>query len=239
MINRWLTSRTFQVTTLEPFPFVMSLVDGWHNSEGSKSCNQVRWNLINISFVIDSKFSPFLILSWLCQPFFGIPSSNVLTSLDLHQLLIPRQRHPIPHPEERFGDPAPDPHPLGKAKAEIVRPYWVWRPGDGIFLDDFWSIDSDLGEVPTIPGYSGYVSGSSGFYNTQLLHLWTWPWVTDGLRPGKHAENIHGGGIIHTCKMVAESQWWNWWFGFKRNFHFDLRLDSCFNQWRFLTFPGW
>ena len=27
--------------------------------------------------------------------------------------------------------------------------------------------------------------------------------------------------------------------GFKRNFHFDLRLESCFNQWRFLTFPGW
>ena len=25
------------------------------------------------------------------------------------------------------------------------------------------------------------------------------------LRPGKHAENIHGGGIIHTCKMAKIS----------------------------------
>ena len=40
----------------------------------------------------------------------------------------PRQQHPLPHPEDRFTDPAPDPHPLGKAKAEIVRPYWVWKP---------------------------------------------------------------------------------------------------------------
>ena len=40
----------------------------------------------------------------------------------------PRQQFPLPHPEERFKDPAPDPHPLGKAKAEIVRPYWVWKP---------------------------------------------------------------------------------------------------------------
>ena len=76
----------------------------------------------------------------------------------LQESLTASQRHPIPHPEERFGDPAPDPHPLGKAKAEIVRPYWV----------------------PTIPGYSGYV-------------------------PGKHAENIHGGGIIHTCKMAGRA----------------------------------
>jgi len=34
--------------------------------------------------------------------------------------------------------------------------------------------------VPTIPGYSGYI-------------------------PGKHAENICGGGIIHTCKMAGRA----------------------------------
>ncbi|CAJ1348738.1 unnamed protein product [Effrenium voratum] len=76
----------------------------------------------------------------------------------LQASLAARQGRSLPHPEERFSDPAPDPHPLGKAKAEIVREYWV----------------------PTIPGYSGYV-------------------------PGKHAENIHGGGIIHTCKMAGRA----------------------------------
>mmetsp|Transcript_25767 Transcript_25767/g.41296 ORF Transcript_25767/g.41296 Transcript_25767/m.41296 type:complete len:300 (+) Transcript_25767:107-1006(+) len=54
--------------------------------------------------------------------------------------------------------PAPDPHPLGKSRAEIVRNHWV----------------------PTIPGYGGYV-------------------------PAKHAENICGGGIMHTCKMAGRA----------------------------------
>lgn len=76
----------------------------------------------------------------------------------LQHALAASQREALPHPEERFQDPAEEPHPLGKAKASIVRHYWV----------------------PTIPGYSGYV-------------------------PGKHAENIHGGGIIHTCKMAGRA----------------------------------
>lgn len=54
--------------------------------------------------------------------------------------------------------PAPDAHPLGKSRAEIVRHHWV----------------------PTIPGYGGFV-------------------------PAKHAENICGGGIIHTCKMAGRA----------------------------------
>lgn len=76
----------------------------------------------------------------------------------LQESLAMSQRQALPHPEDRFTDPAPEPHPLGKAKAGIVRHYWV----------------------PTIPGYSGYI-------------------------PGKHAENIHGGGIIHTCQMAGRA----------------------------------
>lgn len=34
--------------------------------------------------------------------------------------------------------------------------------------------------VPTVPGYSGFI-------------------------PGKHAENVHGGGVIHTCKMAGRA----------------------------------
>lgn len=56
------------------------------------------------------------------------------------------------------GPPAPEDHPLGKSRANMVRNHWV----------------------PTIPGYGGYV-------------------------PGKHAENICGGGIIHTCKMAGRA----------------------------------
>mmetsp|Transcript_51562 Transcript_51562/g.120242 ORF Transcript_51562/g.120242 Transcript_51562/m.120242 type:complete len:294 (+) Transcript_51562:56-937(+) len=76
----------------------------------------------------------------------------------LESALAASQKRPKPFPEERFSEPAPDPHPLGKSKADVVRAYWV----------------------PTIPGYSGFV-------------------------PGKHAENIHGGGIIHTCKMAGRA----------------------------------
>ena len=37
------------------------------------------------------------------------------------------------------------------------------------------------------------------FSSAGSLHLF----ISEKLvRPGKHAENIHGGGIIHTCKMA-------------------------------------
>jgi len=57
-----------------------------------------------------------------------------------------------------FTAPAPDPHPLGKSQAALIRNHWV----------------------PTIPGYGGYI-------------------------PAKHAENITGGGIMHTCKMAGRA----------------------------------
>eukprot|EP00913_Durusdinium_trenchii_P000488 g446.t1 len=42
----------------------------------------------------------------------------------LQHALAASQREALPHPEERFQDPAEEPHPLGKAKASIVRHYW-------------------------------------------------------------------------------------------------------------------
>lgn len=64
------------------------------------------------------------------------------------------------------------------------------RPGTGLTQGAEAPADHPLGKsqacmvrnhwVPTIPGYGGYV-------------------------PGKHAENICGGGIIHTCKMAGRA----------------------------------
>ena len=91
-----------------------------------------------------------------------------------------------------------------------------------------------LGEVPTIPGYSGYVSGSSESYKAQLLHFRTWAWVliSSGLAntpkismgvassiPAKWFRHPSGNGGTGGC---ASFKPWD--------FHFDLRLESCFNM---------
>ena len=90
---------------------------------------------------------------------------------------------------------APDPHPLGKARADVVRSYWVTlSEGSQLLICPSSASRTDRFQLSLATAVScAWLSASQWSSSLRTLQP----------RPSKHAENIHGGGIIHTCKMAG------------------------------------
>ena len=158
----------------------------------------------------------------------------------------PRQQHPLPHPEDRFTDPAPDPHPLGKAKAEIVRPYWVWKPGFrrrdrfvGMFLWIFsprkmWKWDYRV--LKTLAAFWGI----SPWNIWRILEIWRKHVDNMGIFDGIQFKSfgVSGAVFLFQCDYQGMADFsanfllWNWWSscqqrnhaGYRRPYNWDLKL---------------
>jgi hypothetical protein len=126
----------------------------------------------------------------------------------------PRQQHPLPHPEDRFTDPAPDPHPLGKAKAEIVRPYWVWKPGFrrrdrfvGMFLWIFsprkmWKWDYRV--LKTLAAFWGI----SPWNIWRILEIWRKHVDNMGIFDGIQFKSFGVSGAVFSLSMRLSRDGW-------------------------------